>query len=125
MYKIDNNNINYNYTLKDINLISYTYESKEKEYTLTLTAKACSRNYSRATGKTAATTRKRDGVHVLPYASVYMQTVNLALYPGEGARRWSAIVNFARGEIPRSFLQKPRPIRPRSSAHGTFQREGK
>lgn len=60
------------------------------------------------------------------YASVlYMQTVNPALYPGEGAPRCSAIVNFARGEIPRPFLQKPRAIRPRSSARGTFRRKSR
>lgn len=60
------------------------------------------------------------------YASVvYMQTVNPALYPGEGALWCSAIVNFARGEIPRPFLQKPRAIRPRSSARGTFRRKSR
>lgn len=54
-----------------------------------------------------------------------MQTVNPALYPGEGAPRCSAIVNFARGEIPKPFLQKPRAIRPRSSARGTFRRKSR
>lgn len=54
---------------------------------------------------------KRNGIHILLYESVYMQNVNPAFYPGEGALRCSAIVNFARGEIPRSFLQKPRAIR--------------
>lgn len=69
--------------------------------------------------------RKRNGIHILLYASVYMQNVNPAFYPGEGALRCSAIVNFARGEIPRSFLQKPRAIRPRSSARGTFRRKSR
>lgn len=54
-----------------------------------------------------------------------MQTVNPALYPCEGALRCSAIVNFARGEIPRLFLQKPRAIRPRSSARETFWRKSR
>jgi len=53
-----------------------------------------------------------------------MQTVNPALYPGEGALRCSAIVNFARGEIPRPFLQKPRAIRPRASVE-TFRRKSR
>lgn len=69
--------------------------------------------------------RKGNEIHILLYASVYMQNVNPAFYLGEGALRCSAIVNFARGEIPRSFLQKPRAIRLRSSARGTFWRKGR
>jgi len=54
-----------------------------------------------------------------------MQTVNPAFYSCEGALRCSAIVNFARGEIPRLFLQKPRAIRSRSSARETFRRKSR
>lgn len=63
-------------------------------------------------GKTAADNRTRGGKGKstadtnYPRECVYMHTVNSALYPDEGAHRCSAIVNFARGEIPRSFQTK-------------------
>lgn len=69
--------------------------------------------------------RKKNEIHILLYASVYMQNVNPAFYLGEGALRCSAIVNFARGEIPRSFLQKPRAIRLRSRNFLAEGQEGK
>lgn len=71
---------------------------------------------------------KEGCVYIVPRECVvcmYMQTVNLVLYSGEGALRYSAIVNFARGEIPRPFLQKPRAIRPQPSARGTFRRKSR